>query len=476
MESKIPTAGAEGAGLERKLSPINVWALAFGCIIGFGAFVLPGNSFLAKAGPAGTGIAMALAGLIMTVIAFNYHFMIRRFPIAGGEFTYTRRAFGERQAFVGSWFLSLTYLLIVPMNATALALIGRNLLHDVFQVGFHYSVAGYDVYLGELLLAAFALILFALLSIRGVDFAGVFQTVLVFLLVSGVAVVAIAALIRPEASLAHLTPGFSPASTKLGGISAILAITPFAFVGFDTVPQAAEEYRFSPNKTKVIMVVSILFGAAVYIILDTVAASVVPEGYANWTEYIGDLDNLNGIAALPTFHAAYRLLGTGGLVFIGLAVTAAILTGIVGFYMATSRLLFAMSREKVLPAWFGKLSKHNTPVNAILFILGISLIAPCFGRTALGWLVDMSSIGAALGYGYTSAAALKFAREEGETGTVITGALGIVFSIIFAALLFIPIPMFNCSLGRESWICLIVWIILGIIFYFPTRKRMAQAD
>ncbi|MDO4418417.1 MAG: amino acid permease, partial [Eubacteriales bacterium] len=80
-----------------------------------------------------------------------------------------------------------------------------------------------------------------------------------------------------------------------------------------------------------------------------------------------------------------------------------ILSGIIGFYMATSRLLYSMSREKVLPAWFGRLHPgYKTPANAIVFVLVIALAAPFFGRTALGWIVDMSSIGAAIGYGYTS--------------------------------------------------------------------------
>ena len=79
--------------LEKKLSPLNVWALALGCIIGWGAFVMPGNTFLVKAGPLGTAIAMGIAALIMIVIAFNYNFMINRFPVAGGEFTYADAAF-----------------------------------------------------------------------------------------------------------------------------------------------------------------------------------------------------------------------------------------------------------------------------------------------------------------------------------------------------------------------------------------------
>ena len=150
--------------LEKKLSPINVWALALGCIIGWGAFVMPGNTFLGKAGPLGTAIAMGIATLIMIVIAFNYNFMINKFPVAGGEFTYTQKAFGSNHAFVCSWFLGLSYLCIVPLNGTALALIGRNLMHNVFQVGFHYTVAGYDIYLGEIILALVALGLIAFLN------------------------------------------------------------------------------------------------------------------------------------------------------------------------------------------------------------------------------------------------------------------------------------------------------------------------
>ena len=58
--------------LEKKLNPLNVWALAFGCIIGWGSFVNPGKKFLPNSGPAGTAIAMVLGALIMIVIAMSY--------------------------------------------------------------------------------------------------------------------------------------------------------------------------------------------------------------------------------------------------------------------------------------------------------------------------------------------------------------------------------------------------------------------
>lgn len=458
--------------LEGKLSPLNVWALAFGCIIGWGAFVMPGNTFLVRAGTLGTAIAMGIAASVMIVIAFNYHYMIVKFPVSGGEFAYTRNAFGQKHAFICSWFLGLSYLAIVPLNATALSLIGRNLLNNIFQKGFHYNIAGYDVYFGEIALAIVALILFAWLSIRGVKFTGVFQTVLAFALVGGVLILAISALLSPKATFENLKPSFYHDINKVGGVLSVVAVAPWAFVGFDTIPQAAEEFKFSTKKTKFIMVMSILFGGLVYVVLNTITASVIPAGYSTWTEYIDDINNLNGLISLPTFFAAYELMGKIGLMFIGIAVLAAILSGIVGFYMATSRLLYSMAKENVLPRFFSKLhKKYKTPIYAILFVMVISFVAPFIGRTVLGWIVDMSSVGAAIGYAYTSAAALKYSLKERKKSIIFTSVLGIVLSVVFAILLLIPIPMFKCSLGKESYLCLAIWIFLGAGFYFYTIRR-----
>lgn len=141
--------------------------------------------------------------------------------------------------------------------------------------------------------------------------------------------------------------------------------------------------------------------------------------------------------------------------------------------MASSRLLFSMSREKVIPSWFGELhSKYKTPHNAILFVMLFSLIAPFFGRIALSWIVDMSSVGAAIGYGFTSAAAFLYARRRGHKFIMTTGIIGAIMALIFLVLLLVPIKLFNCSLGVESYSCLIVWIILGIAFYCKTQRGL----
>lgn len=443
--------------LERRLNPINVWSLALGSIIGWGAFVMPGTTFLPKAGTLGTVIGMAIAALVMITIALNYGYMVQKYPVAGGEYTFAKKTFGTGHAYLCGWFLGLSYLCIVPLNATALGLVSRKLLGGILEVGYLYSVAGWDIYAGEILLASAALILFAWLSMRGISVAGWMQTVMALSLVAAVFVLAIGALLNPDVHFSNLKPLYPEDRSAIASVIAVVAVAPWAFVGFDSIPQAAEEFNFSPKKTSGIMIFAVLFGGLVYIIINTITASVMP-----WEELLAQ--NYDW----PTGEAVEIIMGKTGLVFLGIALVCAVLSGIIGFYMATSRLLFSMAREKALPDWFSRIDeKRKTPKNAILFVMIISLTAPWFGREVLGWIVDMSSIGAAIGYGYTCMAAyrtLKNSPEDKKPLLRVLSAVGSVLSFIFVLLLVIPgMPSY---LSAESRVCLVVWIILGIIFYF----------
>ena len=124
-----PTEGQNE--LKRQLNPMNVWAIAFGCVIGWGSFVNPGKKFLPNSGVAGTAIAMFLGALVMIIIAFSYAYMVPKHPKAGGEFTFTKACFGKTLAFVCGWFLVAAYLTNVPMNSTAIGLIVDGLDGDM---------------------------------------------------------------------------------------------------------------------------------------------------------------------------------------------------------------------------------------------------------------------------------------------------------------------------------------------------------
>ena len=477
----------EKNNLRRQLSPMHVWAIAFGCVIGWGSFINPGKKFLPNSGVAGTAIAMILGALVMIIIAFSYAYMVPKYPTAGGEFSFAKNCFGKKMAFICGWFLVVAYLTNVPMNSTAIGLIvdGLDGASDFLKFGFHYSIAGFEIYAGEMLLSMLILILFGWLNIIGVKKAGIVQTILSSLLVTCVFVLFVSALFSAKAKNINMQPiwGFDKAaaiaagattaeigsyahtgpSGIAGAILATFAIAPWAYVGFDAIPQAAEEFNFSFRKVSFIMIVAIAFGCFVYVSNNTVAAAALE----NWPDRV-----IAGEWVLLV--AAEELLGGFGKVLIGIGVSCAVLSGIMGFYLASSRLMYSMSREGYLPKWFGKVDEtYGTPRNAILFCIIISLSGPILGREALGWFVDMSAIGASIGYFFTCASTLITGRKSGD-GTAFLKTMawtGVIFSLAFMVLQLIPIPgLSGVHFGKESYLMLVVWVVIGLVFYLKQRK------
>ena len=477
----------QNKGLKRQLSPTHVWAIAFGCIIGWGSFINPGKKFLPNSGVAGTAIAMFLGALVMIIIARSYAYMVPKYPKAGGEFTFTKMCFGKFAAYACGWFLVVAYLTNVPMNSTAIGLIvdGLDGPLNILKFGFHYQIAGFDVWLGEILLASSILILFGILNILGVEKAGFVQTILAILLAVCAGTLCIAGIVSAKAQGINMEPiwGFDKAAAMAanattenidsfahvgtsGVLSAILAtfaIAPWAFVGFDTIPQAAEEFKFSYKKVMSILIVAIAFGCFVYISNNTVAAAAL----ANWPDRVMAGDWVLLIAA-------EELLGNFGKVLIGVGVSCAVLSGIMGFYLASSRLMYSMSQDGFLPKWFGKIDeRHGTPKNAMIFCVIVSLSGPILGREALGWFVDMSAIGASIGYFATCVATLRTMKRDrdGTPSLKFLAILGAIFSVIFMILQLIPIPgLSGVHFGNESYIMLVIWIAIGAVFYAKQRK------
>ena len=193
-------------GLKRQLNPMHVWAIAFGCMVGWGSFINPGKKFLPNSGVAGTAIAMVLGALVMMIIAVSYAYMVPKFPKAGGEFTFTKEVYGKMPAYICGWFLVAAYLTNVPMNSTAIGLIVDGIFGPVLKWEFHYSIAGFEVWAGEVLLASTVLILFGILNILGVKKAGFIQTILAFLLVISVMTLFITALFSTHATVENMAP------------------------------------------------------------------------------------------------------------------------------------------------------------------------------------------------------------------------------------------------------------------------------
>ncbi|MBO4500797.1 MAG: APC family permease, partial [Clostridia bacterium] len=441
--------------LIRHLSPLAVWALSFGCSVGWGAFVMPGSYFLPNAGPLGTVIGMAAGAAIMLIFGFNYSFLINRYPDSGGTYSYSKQLFGYDHGLLSAWFMGLVYLAITWANATAIPLIFRNVSeNDVLQFGRLYKIAGYDVYLGEILISVAALIVFGLVCLRGIRLTAVVQTVFALLLMGGVVYLFIAVFTSSGTDAANtFDPAFSAESSPLIGILLVVSMAPWAFAGFESVSHTSEEFRFPHKKVLRILVISLAASAAAYILLSVIAASVWP-------------------ADMPVFFAIRNATGKAGLVILGITAAAGIITGLVGNITAASRLMYSMSRDEMMPRRIGALNRYGAPKYAILFLVAISLPIPFFGRAAIGWIVDVNTIGVAIAYAYTSAAAFKLARSEGRRGVQAVSVLGMAVSVFF--LFYFLIPKLTTSLAAESYFMLLLWAVLGFVVFFLLFRRDRQ--
>ena len=465
--------GKGSGGLTGYLSPFAVLALAVGCSVGWGSFVMPGTMFLPGAGPLGTIIGILLGTAVMLAIGMNYHYLMQRYPDAGGAYAYVSRICNHDHGFLCAWFLVLAYVAVVWANASAFCLIGRNLLGGLFQVGWRYSVAGYDVYAGEAAVTLGALGALALVCLGGRRLASRINTALAVVLVLGIIIaLAVVAAARPDAAVKAFTPLFAEGPSKAVQIFGILALAPWAFVGFESISHSVEEFSFNRRRTLLILSVALAMGAFCYIGLTLIAASTVPPGCANWSEYVARLGEYKGIEGLPVFYAVESSIGRYGADLLCFATFAAIATGLVGNLIAASRLIYAMARDGIMPQPLSRLSADGAPRNAMLFIVALSLFVPFVGRTAIGWIVDVTTIGACVAYGYVSYCAYARAKTERRRLVMASGVAGFVAAVALAVYFLVPNLWSVGAFAPESYLVLAAWSIVGVLYF----RRVVGGD
>ena len=463
--------------LRRHLSFVAAIALSFGYAVGWGAFMMPGRAFLPGAGPLGTTVGILLGAVAITVFALNYHRLMVRHPGPGGAFTFAQKAFGEDHAFLVGWFLWLTYIAILWANATAVILIARMTFGDSFQFGFHYTVVGFDVYLGEALLAMATIAFCGAICLYRNVLAAWVQTLFASVLAGGILLFFLAALFRHSGGVEAMAPAFNDDVHPVLQVLRILAMIPWAYVGFEAISNLSCEFRFPLRRSLGVLVAAVVVSTLAYLFLALLPVLSLPDGAASWKVYLGDSTVLDSIERVPVFASARRLFGGAGVALMSTMMMAGQVTGIIAALVALSRLMRAMSEAGVLPRRLGAVSPDGTPRNAMLFVMGVSAAIPFFGRTAIGWPVDVSSIGAAVAYAYTSAAALRtYGRAGGRGGRRFlaaraAGFAGVVMAAFFCLLLLIPNYISGSVLAAPSYLVLAIWCVLGFVYYRGVFKE-----
>lgn len=454
--------------LTRSMSPLSAWAYAIGTSIGWGSFVITSNTYLAQAGPWGSTIGMVLGGLIMLVISANYAYLMNIYPDAGGAYAYCREVYGHDYGFLTAWFLVLTYLAVLWANATSLPLFSRYFLGNVFNVGKLYTVFGYDVYLGEALLSALSIAIVALLCARFKRAVEGTMSLMSCLFTAGIVICFIVAL---RGHRGGIEPRYVPDSTAFSQIIHIAVISPWAFIGFESISHSAEEMNFRHTRFFRILVITVISTTLLYIFVTLLSVTAFPPEYDSWLDYIRNRQSLEGIKALPAFYAANHYMGRAGVDILMASLLCLILTSLVGNITAVSRLLFALARDSVIPRRYARVNRQGVPGRAIALVVAVSAFFPFLGRTAIGWIVDVTTIGATLVYGMVSASTAKLARERRDWTQLGTGIAGLAIMIGFALYLTVPNLFTAGQMEPESYFLFAVWATLGLLYFNLLLRR-----
>ena len=449
---------------ERVLDTKEVLALAFGAMIGWGWVVLAGG-WVNSAGSLGAMLAFAIGGVAVVLIGLTYAELAAAMPLTGGEHVYSHRAFGMGGSFICTWAIILGYISVVAFEAVALPTVIEELFPN-YKVGLLWNVAGWDVYLSWAMVGVVGAIIMTWVNIRGIKSSALLQKVVTLLIIVVGLMLVTGALFNGDA--AHMQPLFANGAK---GVLAVLIMTPFMFVGFDVIPQAAEEINLPYKQIGRILIFSVVMAVAWYIGI-ILAVSLALSG------------EQSAAATLPTVDAMSAVFGgawAGKLLI--LAGIGGIITSWNAFLVGGSRAIYAMAHAKMLPEFLGRLHPtYKTPVNAILMVGALSIVAPLFGRKALVWLVDAGGLGIVVAYATVAASFLVLRRKEPEMPRPFRVANGNLVGwgalILAVGIVVLYMPGSPAALiWPYEWAIVGGWAMLGLGFYLWSRvKHPGESD
>jgi basic amino acid/polyamine antiporter, APA family len=458
--------------LKRSLGAMNLTMLGIGAIIGAGIFVLTGTAAAQYAGP-GVVWSFVLAGLGCLFAGLCYAEFAAMIPIAGSAYTYSYATLGEFVAWIIGWDLILEYL----FGASTVA-VGWSGYFVAFmrRIGVEMSPAWTQAPLsvegthtlvqnpgGIINLPAMILVLLmTALLVIGIKESARFNNVIVIvkvaivLLVIGFGIMFV--------NTANWDP-FVPPATPDGrygwnGIVRAAGVVFFAYIGFDAVSTAAQEAKNPQRDMPIGMLASLAICTVLYI-----AMALVMTGLAHYTE----LNVPHPVdVALEKAGPGLRWLSY----FVSIGAIAGLASVVLVMLMGQPRIFYSMSRDGLLPAVFGKIHRRfQTPyITTIVTGVVAAVIAGFFPIALLGELV---SIGTLFAFVVVSAGVLVLRYKRPDLPRPFRTPL----VPVVPALGILTCGYLMYGLPADTWIRLIVWLLLGLAiyaFYGRTHSRVGR--
>jgi APA family basic amino acid/polyamine antiporter len=458
--------------LRRHLSGLDLTVFGVGVIIGTGIFVLTGVVAKTAAGPA-VAISFVIAGVVCGLAALCYAEFASTVPVAGSAYTFSYATLGEFMAWVIGWDLVLELALGAATVSVGWSGYLNQLLGDL-GIPLPTSIAG-ETATVNIPAIVIALLISGVL-ILGIKLSSRVTSVIVAIKVAIVLLVIAVGIFYVEA--ANYTPfvppaqptetgsgltapliqtlfGFAPSTFGVGGILAGAAIVFFAFIGFDIVATAAEETKDPKRDLPRGIIGSLAICTVLY-----VAVSLVVVGMQQYTE-------LSESAPLADAFRSVGLPFFSGVISVG---ALAGLTSVVLILMlGQSRVLFAMSRDRLLPRGLAAVHpRYGTPYK-ITLITGV-IVALLAGFVPLGTLAELVNIGTLFAFVLVSIGVIILRRTRPDLPRSFRVPLMPVLPILSAlACLYLML-----NLPGETWIRFVVWMVLGVVLYFLYGRRRSR--
>ena len=446
--------------LNRCLTSFDLTLLGVGCIIGTGIFVLTGIAAANQAGPA-VILSFLASGFACAFAALSYAELSSSVGGCGSAYGYTYVAFGEFIAWIVGWILLMEYGMSIAAVANGWSGYFNNAL-IAMGIGLPDALTKPPSLGGLINLPASLIILMIMaLLIVGIKESAKFNKIMVAVKVSAILIFIAFAMfnVNPENWSPFMPYGWFETlpNGKTVGVLAGASIVFFAYVGFDAVSTAAEEAINPQRDLPKGIINSLVFCTIIYIIVAALLTGVVPYQELN--------------VSSPVAFALAKIGFPWASALVSIGVIAGLATVMLVLYYALTRIIFAMSRDGLLPSSLSLVNqKTQTPIKTIL-ICGI-LISTIAGFTSLGTLAEIVNIGTLSAFVIVCLGVI-FLRNKGpkdkNTFRNKWHPVVPVLGIISCSMLMIFLPM-------QTWIRFLIWILVGIGMYFVYSYRNSKLN
>jgi amino acid transporter len=439
-------------GFIRVLKRREVITLSFGAMIGWSWVLLTGE-WLTTAGTLGTLLAFMIGGTAVVFIGLTYAELAAAMPEAGGEHVYTKRALGRTGSFVCTWALLMGYLTVPVFESVAVPTAAEYLFPQM-KLGLLWQIGGSDVYASFVAVGMFSAALMTVINVIGVKVAAFVQIIVTTLFfVIGAFFITGA---FSQGTLDNVEP---LAVDGVAGMLGVLIMVPTLLVGFDVIPQSAEEIDLPFHDIGALLVISVCFAVLWYLVVSLGVAMSLPVA----DRASSAMATADATAAVWGGQWAGDLLVIGGI--------GGILTSWNAFIVGGSRVLYALAKSEMLPQFFARLHpRFHTPHWAIIFIGLLSGISPFFGRTILVWLIDAGSFAIVIAYGMVALSFLVLRAREPDMERPFRVKRGLLIGwialILSVGLLTVYLPWSPAALvWPYEWAMVLGWTVLGVVLY-----------